>query len=102
MSRRSAIRHGEVLLLPVERVPEGMREKVGECIVGHSESGDLYVDLDTSVRGLVKGWGPCPCPRLNAVRQTGWFPRQRAIEFVEGRVGLLRVSIEVSSSRRGA
>lgn len=66
MSRRSAIRHGEVLLLPVERVPEGVREKVGECIVGHSESGhhhvlesestfaqivaangDLYVDLDT-------------------------------------------------------
>lgn len=65
MSRRTPIRHGEVLLLPVPQPPEGQREDVVHCIVGHSESGhhhvlesdqvfaqivaangDLYVDLD--------------------------------------------------------
>lgn len=65
MTRRTPVRHGEVLLLPVTEAPEGHREAVSECIVGHSESGhhhvlesdrvfaqivaangDLYVDLD--------------------------------------------------------
>jgi hypothetical protein len=62
---RSPIRHGEILLLPIESTPAGMAEKVTECIVGHSETGhhhvleadaefyrivaengDLYVDLE--------------------------------------------------------
>lgn len=65
MALRTPIRHGEILLLPIESAPTGTAEKVTECIVGHSEtghhhvlesdaefrqivadSGDLYVDLD--------------------------------------------------------
>lgn len=65
MTTRNPIRHGEVLLLPVEGTPEGTVDGVAECIVGHSESGhhhvlesdtlfarivttagELYVDLD--------------------------------------------------------
>lgn len=66
MSNRAPIRHGEVLLLPVAAAPDGVRDAVKTCIVGHSESGHhhvlesdalfaqivstssgLYVDLDT-------------------------------------------------------
>lgn len=65
MSRRTPIRHGEVLLFPVPQIPDGRREAVTSCVVGHSESGhhhvlesdrlfaqimaangDLYVELD--------------------------------------------------------
>jgi hypothetical protein len=65
MALRTPIRHGEILLLPIESVPPGRAEKVTECIVGHSETGhhhvlesdaefhrivaangDLYVDLE--------------------------------------------------------
>lgn len=65
MSPRTPIRHGEVLLLPVESVPDNAkRQQVNECIIAHSETGhhhvlesdqmfweivdgnDLYVDLD--------------------------------------------------------
>lgn len=67
MSKRTPIRHGEVLLLPVETLPRGNAEHVLDCVVGHSESGhhhvlesavpfrrivadngDLYVDLDAA------------------------------------------------------
>jgi hypothetical protein len=65
MVMRTPIRHGEVLLLPIEQLPRGVTTAVKQCIVGHSESGhhhvlesdtafaqlvaegDLYVDLDT-------------------------------------------------------
>lgn len=65
MPKRTPIRHGEVLLLPVASTPKGNTTKVRECIVGHSETGhhhvleseelfdqivaangDLFVDLD--------------------------------------------------------
>ncbi len=65
MALRTPIRHGEILLLPIEAAPAGAAEKVTECIVGHSETGhhhvlesdaefdrivaengDLYVELD--------------------------------------------------------
>ncbi|HEY9267083.1 MAG TPA: hypothetical protein VIQ11_21015 [Mycobacterium sp.] len=65
MTQRTPVRHGEVLLLPVTQTPEGQRDDVSVCVVGHSESGhhhvlesdrlfgqivaangDLYVDLD--------------------------------------------------------
>jgi hypothetical protein len=43
MRRRTPIRHGEVLLLPVAEAPHGHREEVTHCIVGHSESGHHHV-----------------------------------------------------------
>lgn len=65
MVDRNPIRHGEVLLLPVDSPPDGVVDRVTDCIVGHSESGhhhvleserafaqivaangDLFVDLD--------------------------------------------------------
>jgi hypothetical protein len=65
MALRTPIRHGEILLLPIESTPAGTAERVTECIVGHSETGhhhvlesdaefdrivaangDLYVELD--------------------------------------------------------
>ena len=67
MVLRTPVRHGEILLLPVDSAPAGTTKKVTECIVGHSETGhhhvlesdaeffqivaangDLYVDLDAS------------------------------------------------------
>lgn len=66
MTVRHPIRHGEVLLVPVQGLPQGLGSEVTACIVGHSESGHhhvlesetpfiqlvaadgaLYVDLDT-------------------------------------------------------
>jgi hypothetical protein len=71
MSMRTPIRHGEVMLVPVNSAPAGATERVSSCIVGHSESGhhhvldgeqefarivaangDVYVDLDTPTRLL--------------------------------------------------
>jgi len=43
MSKRTAIRHGEVLLFPVDTVPNGTVTPVTNCIVGHSESGHHHV-----------------------------------------------------------
>lgn len=43
MSRRTPIRHGEILLLPVDAVPYGSVDSVPSCIVGHSESGHHHV-----------------------------------------------------------
>ena len=37
------IRHGEVMLVPVDTTPAGAAEKVTSCIVGHSESGHHHV-----------------------------------------------------------
>jgi hypothetical protein len=66
---RIPIRHGEVLLLPVDSTPVGTSERVTRCVVGESESdhhpvldgdrefarivdakGTLYVDLDEPTR----------------------------------------------------
>jgi hypothetical protein len=66
---RTPIRHGEVMLLPVDTAPSGTAERVTSCIVGHGEagshhvldgdrefativsaSGTLYVDLDVPTR----------------------------------------------------
>lgn len=43
MSRRTPIRHGEILLLPVDAVPYGSFDSVSSCVVGHSESGHHHV-----------------------------------------------------------
>ncbi len=43
MSMRSPIRHGEVLLVPVDAVPAGAAERTNRLIVGHSESGHHHV-----------------------------------------------------------
>jgi hypothetical protein len=66
---RIPIRHGEVLLLPVDATPVGSTERVTSCVVGDNESGEdpvldgdrefarivdakgtLYVDLDEPTR----------------------------------------------------
>jgi hypothetical protein len=43
MPQRTPIRHGEILLLPVDSMPYGTTEQVASCIVGHSESGHHHV-----------------------------------------------------------
>lgn len=43
MTDRTPIRHGEILLAPVESTPVGTTDKVSTCIVGHSESGHHHV-----------------------------------------------------------
>jgi hypothetical protein len=69
MPQRTPIRHGEILLIPVDALPYGSVESVSSCIVGHSESGhhhvlesddvfqqivtangDLFVDLERDTR----------------------------------------------------
>jgi hypothetical protein len=51
MATRRAIRHGEILLRPVDSLPYGVvftETQVTTCIVGHSESGHHHV-LDSDV-----------------------------------------------------
>lgn len=43
MSRRTPIRHGEILLFPIAAAPGGQTEQVMSCIVGQSESGHHHV-----------------------------------------------------------
>ncbi len=43
MPKRTPIRHGEILLLPVTDAPTGTIDLVTSCIVGHSESGHHHV-----------------------------------------------------------
>ncbi|MDG5771102.1 hypothetical protein [Mycolicibacterium fortuitum] len=43
MVRRTPIRHGEILLVPVSTAPLGEATQVASCIVGHSESGHHHV-----------------------------------------------------------
>jgi hypothetical protein len=46
MATRTPIRHGEILLRPVDSVPHGAlvrRVQVTSCIIGHSESGHHHV-----------------------------------------------------------
>jgi hypothetical protein len=43
MHQRTPLRHGEILLLPVDTLPYGSVESVLSCIVGHSESGHHHV-----------------------------------------------------------
>jgi hypothetical protein len=55
---RTPIRHGEVLLLPVDATPSGTAEKVTTCIVGHSESGHHHVlDSDREFAKIVSASG---------------------------------------------
>jgi hypothetical protein len=48
-NRRTPIRHGEILLLPVDAAPNGTVNRVSECIVGHSETGHHHVLESDSV-----------------------------------------------------
>jgi hypothetical protein len=40
---RTPIRHGDVMLLPVDAAPAGIAERVTTCIVGQGESGHQHV-----------------------------------------------------------
>lgn len=43
MKRATPIRHGEILLVPVNKVPKGKTEQHTTFIVGHSETGHHHV-----------------------------------------------------------
>lgn len=49
------IRHGEVILLPIEKIPENavLKEKTNETIVAHSETGHHHI-LKTKVKDALK------------------------------------------------
>ena len=52
MNNNLTVRHGEVILIPVSKVPKGKVEKHKSFIVGHSESGAHHVlesDVDYDV-----------------------------------------------------
>lgn len=58
MPQRTPIRHGEILLLPVDWVPNGSIESAASCIVGHSESGHHHVlDSDDAFEQIVTANG---------------------------------------------
>ena len=55
---RIPIRHGEVLLLPVDSAPVGSSERVTSCIVGDGESGqDSVLDGDREFARIVDAKG---------------------------------------------
>ncbi|MDT5001656.1 MAG: hypothetical protein QOK12_3761 [Mycobacterium sp.] len=55
---RIPIRHGEVLLLPVNSTPVGSSERVTRCVVGESESGhDPVLDGDREFARIVDAKG---------------------------------------------
>lgn len=43
MSKIYPIRHGEVMLVQVERIPEGKTQSYTDYIIGHSETGHHHV-----------------------------------------------------------
>ncbi|MDB2230009.1 hypothetical protein PM084_17725 [Mycobacteroides abscessus subsp. abscessus] len=54
MPKRTPIRHGEILLLPVTEAPNGTIDLVTSCIVGHSESGHHHVlESDAALAQIV-------------------------------------------------
>jgi hypothetical protein len=81
MATRTPIRHGEVLLRPVDFVPHGAfveRVRVTSCIVGHSESGHHHVlESDAAFTQIVTALGdmfvdlpdPTPLRHLKAYQQ---------------------------------
>lgn len=55
---RIPIRHGEVLLLPVDTAPAGNSERVTSCVVGDGESGqDSVLDGDREFARIVDAKG---------------------------------------------
>ncbi|PVA91861.1 hypothetical protein DDK01_18055 [Mycobacteroides abscessus] len=55
MPKRTPIRNGEILFLPVASAPAGTTETVTSCIVGHSESGHHHVLESDEVFAQIAG-----------------------------------------------
>jgi hypothetical protein len=58
--KQRAVRHGEVMLIPIASFPEGLEkvESKGTIIVGHSESGHHHVAIcDTADLSLLRPQG---------------------------------------------
>jgi hypothetical protein len=74
MPQRTPIRHGEILLLPVDSVPHGQTNQVTSCIVGHSESGHHHVlesgEAFEQIVAMVKKTG-------DIWRSWGWYVFER-------------------------
>lgn len=84
---RTPIRHGEVMLVPVETAPSGTAERVTSCVVGHGESGRHHVlDGDREFAKIVSASGTLyvdlEVPTLLSHQRD--HDRQRALEVPAG------------------
>lgn len=52
MSNNKCIRHGEILLVPVDKIPEGKSSEYTSYVAGHSETGHHHVLEDYLAMGL--------------------------------------------------
>jgi hypothetical protein len=95
MATRSAIRHGEILLLPVDSIPGFRRvEQVTSCIVGHSESGHHHVlecdEVFEQIRAGARGERFVDLPCAARLRQEKTDQPHRELAVPAGRWKVIR------------
>jgi hypothetical protein len=93
MDTRTPIRHGEVLLLPVESVPDGNVEYVMNCIVGHSESGHHHVlESDELFEQIVAENGDLfvQLPSITPLRHHRTYQQHRQLQVPAGAWKVIR------------
>jgi hypothetical protein len=94
MATRTAIRHGEILLLPVDSVPKGGKaEQVTSCIVGHSESGHHHVlESDAIFEQIVAINGDLfvDLPCVTRLRHQKTYQQHRELRVPAGRWKVIR------------
>jgi hypothetical protein len=93
MTTRTPVRHGEVLLLPVDSIPDGKTETVMSCIVGHSESGHHHVLESNDVfEQLVAASGDLfvDLPRVTPLRHRKAYQQHRELQVPAGMWKVIR------------
>ena len=93
MPQRTPIRHGEILLLPVDSVPEGRVVQVTNCIVGHSESGHHHVlESDVVFDQIIAANGDLfvDLPRATPLRHHKTHERHRELRVPAGAWKVIR------------
>ena len=93
MATRTPIRHGEILLLPVDSIPGGKVEQVTSCIVGHSESGHHHVlTSDATFEQIMAHNGnlfvDLPC--VARLRHQKTYQQHRELQVPAGRWKVIR------------
>jgi hypothetical protein len=102
MPRRTPIRHGEILLIPVDSLPYGITGNVTSCIVGHSESGHHHVlESDEAFEEIIAANGDLfvDLPRATPLRHQKDHQRHRELRVPAGAWKVIRkTEFDVRSS----
>ena len=86
------IRHGEVLLRPIDEIPAGDRTEVMSCIVGHSETGHHHVlSCDESFWQIVSGESLyIELPRPGTLEHLKGFDQHQTLDVPPGKYQVIK------------